>query len=222
MERCPRPYLRKKVVLGFIPSPMPRVEKIRRFAHRESLAPRCCGCLHEYRAVDETCKFRTRRVRAVEYDNGCRVAPNRVGRNRVGSILAFPAGEVEWMPDRGLSGTQRLERQPANPTPVDRIARTLARRPRIPVCRREVGCEEVIGWDDGGRQDGGELRRDGGLPASAPSVNRNDERRAVRPEHVLEMSAKRVDHRIAAHVRVVTMQVPSLVRQVVGMAPNEV
>jgi hypothetical protein len=83
MERCPRPYLRKKVVLGCIPSPMPRVEKIRRFAHRESLAPRCCGCLHEYRAVDETCKFRTRRVRAVEYDNGCRVAPNRVGRNRV-------------------------------------------------------------------------------------------------------------------------------------------
>src|SRR6185312_2083977 len=118
-------------------------------------------------------------------------------------------------PHGGASRKQWVERESTKTTPVDGIERPLPRRSRIPVCRSELGCKEVIRWDDGGRQGGGELRGDGGLPDSAPSVNRDDERRAVHFEHVLEMLAKRVDHRIAAHVRAFTRHAPSLVWQVV-------
>lgn len=123
----------KGVVLRGLPTHMPSLQEACGLSRSAPLVAELRGRIDEDRQVDEINELWSRRVCAVEDDDGRRVPFREISAHRVRPVGTNAGLEIQGSPPCGDAGEQRLERFAPQTAPVDGAAGAVARASRVPL-----------------------------------------------------------------------------------------
>src|SRR6185437_1993555 len=112
---------------------MPGLEKRGLFPRLQTSAPYRFWRVDEHRQVEHIRELRTCGIRPINDDDRSGLALLDVRGHGIRAVVPLTGTEVERMPDGSLACPQRFDRATPQTTPVDRVARALHRRTRIPL-----------------------------------------------------------------------------------------